>query len=95
MFLAGHPQIPLFSVSIVVFYLLFAVILDTGSGHRWKILLGAGVMFVWAFGCGMILFNLIKYSIGLRASAEDELKGLDISEHGNEAYYGFQLFTTQ
>ena len=45
MFLAGHPQIPLFSVSIVVIYLLFAVILDTGSGQRLRILLGAGVMF--------------------------------------------------
>ena len=56
---------------------------------------GVGAMFIWAFGCGMILFNLIKFTVGLRASREDEIKGLDISEHGNEAYAGFQIFLNQ
>jgi len=28
-------------------------------------------------------------------SREEELRGLDIDEHGMEAYYGFQIFTTQ
>ena len=56
---------------------------------------GVGAMFVWAFGCGMIVFNVIKYTIGLRVSEEDELRGLDISEHGNEAYSGFQIFSAQ
>ncbi len=58
-------------------------------------LIGAGVMFAWAFGLGMILFNGIKFTIGLRASRDEELRGLDITEHGNEAYPGFQVFTTQ
>ncbi len=58
-------------------------------------LIGIGVMFVWAFGTGMILFNAIKYTIGIRVSRDEELRGLDIGEHGNEAYPGFQLFTTQ
>ena len=31
---------------------------------------------------------------GLRVSAEEELGGLDIGEHGMEAYGGFQIFTT-
>ncbi len=57
-------------------------------------LLGVGAMFVWAFGCGLIIFNVIKYTIGLRASKEEEIRGLDISEHGNEAYAGFQVFRT-
>jgi len=56
---------------------------------------GVAAMFVWAFGCGMILFNVIKHTIGLRVSEEEELRGLDISEHGNEAYSGFQIFTAQ
>jgi Amt family ammonium transporter len=51
-------------------------------------------MFFWAFICGMILFNAIKFTIGLRVSEEEELRGLDISEHGNEAYSGFQIFTS-
>jgi Amt family ammonium transporter len=58
-------------------------------------LLGAATGFVWAFGLGLILFFLIKKTVGLRVSAEEELKGLDIGEHGNEAYSGFQIFTNE
>ena len=28
-------------------------------------------------------------------SKDEELKGLDITEHGMESYAGFQVFTTQ
>ena len=34
----------------------------------------------------MVIFTVIKFTIGLRASAEDELVGLDVSEHGMAAY---------
>ncbi|NIA07632.1 MAG: ammonium transporter [Actinobacteria bacterium] len=50
---------------------------------------------VWCLACGFILFYTIKALMGLRVSKEDELKGLDITEHGMEAYSGFQIFTTQ
>lgn len=51
------------------------------------------VLFV---GVGMtIIFKTIDLVMGLRVSREDELKGLDISEHGMEAYSGFQIFTTK
>ena len=56
--------------------------------------LGAGAAFVWAFGLGLILFYAISKTIGLRVAPEEELKGLDIGEHGMEAYSGFQVFTT-
>lgn len=56
--------------------------------------LGAGTAFVWAFGLGLILFYAISKTIGLRVTPEEELKGLDIGEHGMEAYSGFQIFTT-
>lgn len=42
-----------------------------------------------------IVFKLIDRSIGLRVTREEELKGLDIGEHGMESYAGFQVFTTQ
>jgi Amt family ammonium transporter len=42
-----------------------------------------------------IVFKLINSTVGLRVSREEELKGLDITEHGMEAYAGFQIFTTQ
>lgn len=56
--------------------------------------LGAGAAFLWAFGLGLVLFLGIKHTIGLRVSPEGESKGLDIGEHGMEAYAGFQIFTT-
>jgi Amt family ammonium transporter len=58
-------------------------------------LLGAGTAFVWAFGLGLVLFYILKKTVGLRVSEQEELKGLDIEEHGNEAYAGFQIFTTE
>ena len=57
-------------------------------------LAGIGAAFVWAFGLGMVLFTVIKVTVGLRASKEEEIKGLDIGEHGMEAYSGFQIFSS-
>ncbi len=42
-----------------------------------------------------IVFKIIDMTIGLRVSREEELKGLDIGEHGMESYSGFQIFTTE
>jgi Amt family ammonium transporter len=58
-------------------------------------LIGAGAAFVWAFGGGLVLFFLIKKTVGLRVSKDEEIRGLDIGEHGMEAYSGFQIFKTQ
>ena len=41
-----------------------------------------------------ILFSILKAVGMLRVSKEEELRGLDIGEHGEEAYNGFQIFTT-
>ena len=58
-------------------------------------LIGVGAAFVWAFGTGLLLFGALKALTGLRVSREDEIRGLDIAEHGMEAYSGFQIFNTQ
>ena len=57
-------------------------------------LVGAGACFAWAFVIGLTMFAIIKKTVGLRTAVEEELKGLDIGEHGMEAYAGFQVFTT-
>lgn len=57
--------------------------------------IGVLSVFVWSFGVGFVLFFIIKKTIGLRVSDEEELQGLDIGEHGSEAYAGFQIFSTQ
>ena len=46
------------------------------------------------FTAALLIFWLMKVTIGLRVSEEEELKGLDIGEHAMEAYSGFQIFTS-
>jgi len=54
-------------------------------------LIGIGACFVWAFGMALVLFKVIDMIVGLRASKEEELEGLDITEHGGHAYNDFQV----
>lgn len=49
----------------------------------------------FCFVSSMVIFGLLKYTVGIRMSEEDEVRGLDISEHGMEAYHGFQIFSNQ
>jgi Amt family ammonium transporter len=49
-------------------------------------------LFVFAIAIGA--WGILKSVMGIRVSREEELRGLDIGEHGNEAYAGFQVFTT-
>jgi Amt family ammonium transporter len=58
-------------------------------------LLGIAAAFGWAFGSAFILFSGIKMLTGLRVTRQEELRGLDIGEHGMEAYSGFQIFSTE
>ncbi|MGF1589869.1 MAG: ammonium transporter [Pleurocapsa sp.] len=50
-----------------------------------------GVMAVGAFTVvfSAIVWGILKTTIGIRVHEEDEIRGLDISEHGMEAYSGF------
>jgi Amt family ammonium transporter len=57
--------------------------------------IGVASVFAWVAITALILFGLIKLTVGLRVSREEELKGLDIGEHGMESYAGFQIFTTE
>lgn len=66
-----------------------------GFGQTLTQLLGVGAVFVWAFGAGFILFSIVKAVLGVRVTKEEEVRGLDIGEHGMEAYNGFQIFTTE
>ena len=49
-------------------------------------LYGVGMAFALSFGVAMIIFTIIKFTIGLRVSDAEQIEGLDIGEHGNEAY---------
>jgi len=43
----------------------------------------------------ILIFTVLKYSIGLRVSENEEIIGLDIGEHDMESYAGFQIFTVE
>ena len=44
---------------------------------------------VWTVVTSVILFGIIKYTIGLRVEASEEESGLDVAEHAMEAYPEF------
>ena len=48
----------------------------------------------WTIVTSGLLFTVIKYTVGLRVSAEEEERGLDLGEHGVEAYPDFQASPT-
>ncbi len=51
---------------------------------------GVGVLIAWALaGVGtFLILKLVDAVIGLRVSAEHEIRGLDFTQHGEEGYYG-------
>ena len=57
--------------------------------------IGSLVIPIWAFFTMFLLFYALKSLNLLRVSEEEEIIGLDISEHQEEAYAGFQIFTVE
>ena len=55
-------------------------------------LLGAAVIGLVSFASSFLIFLALKKTVGIRVSESEELRGLDLCEHGGEAYPGFQFF---
>ena len=51
--------------------------------------LGVVAVGVWTVATSVVLFTIIRSTIGLRVSEAEEESGLDIGEHGTEAYPEF------
>ena len=49
-------------------------------------LISMGVVLSWALVTGFGMFLLLKYSMGVRASRQEEEQGMDLSEHDQPAY---------
>ena len=56
-------------------------------GGLFGLLIGAA--FLWVFPTAFLMFKLIDKTIGLRVSPEEEMEGLDLAEHGGNAYPDF------
>ena len=48
-----------------------------------------------SFPIALLIFGILRKLKGIRVSASEEIRGLDIDEHGMEAYPGFQIFSNQ
>ena len=58
-------------------------------------LLGVLSYGVFCLASSMLIFYLIDKLLGLRVDEQEEIVGLDISEHEMEAYAGFQIFNVE
>jgi len=65
-----------------------------GFGQLGVQVLGVLVVAAFAMATMSVVFYAIEKTVGLRVTRDEELRGLDIGEHGMEAYSGFQVFTT-
>jgi Amt family ammonium transporter len=64
---------------------------DGGTEQLINQLLGVGACAGYVFVVAAITWLLLKVTVGIRVSPEEEIEGLDHGEHGNEAYHGFQF----
>jgi len=64
-----------------------------GGGPKQLLIQVVGILAVAVFSVvsNLILWKIIKVFMGLRVSEEEEMEGLDIGEHGMEAYPDFTL----
>ena len=71
-------------------------IFSTNPEHSFMVqLVGVIAYGIVAALSAFTIFGIIKATMGLRVSEEEEKQGLDIGEHGMESYAGFQIFLNQ
>jgi Amt family ammonium transporter len=78
----GTFAVGLFNIDAGLFYTGGVQLLGTQ-------LLGIATIGLMTVLTSTIFWVVLKSTLGIRVEAEEELKGLDISEHGMEAYSGF------
>jgi len=57
-----------------------------GASQLTSQIIGAAAIIAWTAVTTGVLFLALKYTIGLRVSAEEEIEGLDVHEHGAPGY---------
>ena len=54
-------------------------------------LVGVGIVGAFCVICSFIILFIVKATVGLRVDKDEELKGLDLAEHGMDAYADFRM----
>lgn len=65
---------------------IFGIDGDGNAMPFWPQLKGVLICGVAAFGAALLIFTVLKYTIGIRVSAQHEKEGLDSHEHGIRGY---------
>jgi Amt family ammonium transporter len=55
--------------------------------------MGSAAVIAFTLVISLIFWSVIKAAMGLRVASKEEINGLDMGEHGMEAYAGFQMST--
>jgi Amt family ammonium transporter len=65
-----------------------------GTAQLMSQLAGIVATAVYVVAVSSICWAILKFTMGIRVSREEEIEGLDLGEHGNEAYHGFAMVAT-
>jgi Amt family ammonium transporter len=84
----GTLAVGLFATESGLFY-------GGGFGQTVTQLIGIAAFGAMTFGLSSIVWFVLKATIGIRVSKEEEMEGLDSGEHGMEAYPGFVQATQE
>ena len=67
-------------------FLSSAALGGTGEGDFMTQLLGTGAVVAWSAIASVVILSVLKFTLGLRVTEEEEYIGLDTSLHGESAY---------
>ncbi len=68
---------------------LMLVPISNGDASFGTQFMGAVVIFGWVFGASLVVWGLLKMTMGIRVSEEEELEGMDTHDCGVDAYPEF------
>lgn len=71
------------------FFGLMLVPLSNADATLLSQLYGAGVIFAWVFSASFVVWYILKITMGIRVTEEEEYKGMDASDCGIDAYPEF------
>ncbi len=61
-----------------------------GFNLLWHQLIGVAAVGVFTFAVSYLVWSILKATMGIRVSEKEEIEGLDMGEHGLEAYPDFE-----
>ncbi len=71
------------------FFGLMVVPLSNTAATFGAQLLGAAVIFAWVFGASCVVWWILKKTMGIRVTEEEEMSGMDLHDCGIDAYPEF------